>query len=348
MPFKNGIEPILGDSKKVALASLSQLEKRFNRNPNLREQYTAAVHDAIAQGHMEIVKQTPPNNSYFIPHHAVFKESTTTKLRTVYNASQKTTSGISLNEKLAMGKIDQSSIFVLALRLRKYKIALIADIEKMYKQILIAEDQRKFLMMLRRDSPNETIKQYQLTTVTFGVANAPYLAIRCLKELANTIETQYPLAAKAIRENFYVDDHSGGTDTVEEAFELYNQLKAAFDSACCNLRKFISNSPKLLEKIPDEYRELEVNDTVRVLGMIWHLMNDSFEFHFKIDFKSKPSTKRAILSEVAAMYDPLGLISPVVLSSKIVVREIWQLTNEQKKIQLGRRITSNQGSRFWN
>lgn len=71
---------------------------------------------------MKIVDKVP-ENAHFIPHHAVFKESTTTKLRTVYNASQKTSNGLSLNEQLAVGKIVQPEIFALMLNWRKYKIA---------------------------------------------------------------------------------------------------------------------------------------------------------------------------------------------------------------------------------
>lgn len=330
MPFKKGVEPVLGDSRKIALATLFQLEKRFKKYPKLREQYSAAIQDAIAQGHMELVKQTP-KNPYFVPHHAVFKQSTTTKLRAVYNASQKTDNGMSLNAQLAMGKIEQPSIFELSVKWRKFKIAVVADIEKMYKQISLAEDQRHLLMMLWRDDPNDVIKEYQLTTVTFGVSDAPYLAIRVLKALAKAVENSLPLASRAILDSFYVDDHTGGADTWEEAVELYEQLKKAFKSACCNLRKFISNSPELLNHIPDEDKELIEGDTAKVLGMFWRPIDDAFVFKFKINENTKTSTKREILSEVATMYDPLGLISPIILSAKILVREIWQLTNDSKK-----------------
>lgn len=182
--------------------------------------------------------------------------------------------------------------------------------------------------MLWRDSPEGTIKEYQLTTVTFGVANAPYLAIRFLKALAKAVEKMFPLASRAIIENFYVDDHTGGADTDDDAIELYKQLKSAFNTAGCNLRKFISNSPELMQRFPDE--DKENHTTVKVLGMVWHRADDAFQFKFKLDTSTSPSTKREILSEVSSMYDPLGLISPVVLSAKILVREIWQLSNETK------------------
>lgn len=106
MPFKSKNEPEFGDSKKVAMATLFQLESRFAKNPKLKKEYTDAINDAIEKGHMKLISNEP-KNAYSLPHHAVFKESTTTKLRTVFNASQKSSNGLSLNDTVAIGKIKQ-------------------------------------------------------------------------------------------------------------------------------------------------------------------------------------------------------------------------------------------------
>lgn len=82
MPFVNNAEPSLGNSKKAALATLFQLEKRFDKQPELKKMYTEAIHDAIEKGHMIHVND-PPSDAHYLPHHAVFKDSTTTKLRMV-------------------------------------------------------------------------------------------------------------------------------------------------------------------------------------------------------------------------------------------------------------------------
>lgn len=66
----------------------------------------------------------------------------------------------------------------LLVRWRKYNVAVVGDIEKMYKQIRVAEDQQHLLMVLWRNETNKKIELYALTTVTFGVANAPCTAIR--------------------------------------------------------------------------------------------------------------------------------------------------------------------------
>ncbi|XP_031625661.1 uncharacterized protein LOC116342286 [Contarinia nasturtii] len=281
MAFKNNSQPDLGDSKKTALAMLFQLEKRFKKIPELKKLYADVIHDEIKNGYLKLVEKTPLN-AHYIPHHAVFKDSTTTKLRTVYNASQKTTNGKSLNEQLAIGKTVQSTMFELTLQWRTHKISLIADIEKMYKQIKLDENQQHLQMVLWRDSEHERIKEYKMTTVTFGFSDSPYLAIRWLKALAESVAEKYPLAAHVIKNNFYVDDHTGGAPTEEKAIELYKQLKAAFLSAGCNLRKFISNSNVVLQHIPENDRELNIDRTVKVLGIVWNPQSDNFEFKLNI------------------------------------------------------------------
>ncbi|XP_055326288.1 uncharacterized protein LOC129580119 [Sitodiplosis mosellana] len=249
MPFKDG-EPVLGESKKCALATLFSMEKRFAKAPNMKKLYVDSMNEAIESGHMERV-EIEPKNAHFIPHHAVMKDSTTTKLRIVHNASQKTSNGRSLNSQLAIGKMEQATILTLILRNRQHKIAFVGDIEKMYKQIKLHESQQHLQMVLWRENTNESVKMYKLTTVMFGLGPAPFLAIRTLKELANEVEREYPLASLALKNNFYVDDYSDGADTVQQALDKCSQLKLALKSAGFNLRKFASNSAEFLAHLPE-------------------------------------------------------------------------------------------------
>ncbi|XP_031632584.1 uncharacterized protein LOC116346586, partial [Contarinia nasturtii] len=330
IPFKNRGEPDLGNSRKAALAMLFQMEKRFKNNPNLKKQYCEAIDDAIRQGHLKRVT-TVPVDAHYLPHHAVFKDSSTTKLRTVFNASQKTSNGKSFNEQVAVGKISQPKIFNLLMRWRKYKIAVVADIEKMYKQIRIADDQQKYQMILWRNNPSETIGEYALTTVTFGVTQSPFVAIRVLKQLAHEIAEKYPLAAKAILESFYMDDFSGGADTVEEASEVCRQLKAGLKSGGFNIRKFGSNSNELMSRIPVEDREIANENIIKALGLVWRPETDMFTYKLNMQLSSLATTRRKLFSEVATLFDPLGLIAPIMTKAKILMREVWSLRKDGKR-----------------
>lgn len=330
MPFKNNKKPELGESKKAALAVLFQLEKRFEKSPELKKQYSEVIYDAIERGHL-VKLDKPMANMHYIPHHAVFKDSTTTKLRTVYNASQRTSNGKSLNEQLAIGSMKQSLIFELLMRWRTFEIAVIADIEKMYKQIKLDEKQHHLQIILWSDVKTKKIEEYKMTTVTFGLANSPYLAIRWLKEVAKSVAEKYPIASNAIQNNFYVDDHTGGAATVSEAIELYQQLKCAFDSVGCNLRKFVSNSTALMNRISENDKERNKTETVKVLGMLWNPNNDTLKFKISFDVNAMAKTKRQLVAEMATIFDPLGLVSPMVVKAKILLQYVWTLSNKEKK-----------------
>ena len=154
-------------------------------------------------------------NGYYLPHHAGIKESSaTTKLRVVFDASAKTSNGYSLNNNLAVGPTIQDDIFSHLLRLRTHKYVLSADIEKMYRQVLVREEDRKYQQILWKVG-NE-IKTYQLNTVTFSLAPAPYLAIRCLIQLADDEGRNHPIAAETLKKDMYVDNLLTGAETTKE------------------------------------------------------------------------------------------------------------------------------------
>lgn len=117
---------------------------------------------------------------FYFPHHCIFKESTTTS------------NGISLNDDIAIGKSNQSDLVELLINFRIFQYVFSADVERMYRQILIPEDQMDLHRILWRNSPNEPISEYRLKTIAYGISNAPYLAIRTLEQLAMDLKKSHP------------------------------------------------------------------------------------------------------------------------------------------------------------
>lgn len=114
--FKNNmLWPDLGDSRRCAIASFFQLERRFAKNEKLGVEYAKFIAEGIELGHIEEVPYTHGELTHYMPHHCVFKDSTTTALRVVYNGFQKTSNSKSLNDQLAIGKIYQRDIYYLLL-----------------------------------------------------------------------------------------------------------------------------------------------------------------------------------------------------------------------------------------
>ncbi|XP_055634184.1 uncharacterized protein LOC129774468 [Toxorhynchites rutilus septentrionalis] len=178
-------------------------------------------------GHMRKVEEDQSNQlkRCYLPHHAVLKESsTTTKLRVVFDASCKTSNGISLNDALFVGPVIQRDLRAIILRCRTYQVMIVADIEKMFRQINIDPKDAPLQSILWRADENENLATYELSTVTYGTKPAPFLATRTLKQLASDERERYPLAAKAVEEDMYIDDLITGTDDVNTAIDLRRQM----------------------------------------------------------------------------------------------------------------------------
>ncbi|GBM35907.1 hypothetical protein AVEN_244975-1 [Araneus ventricosus] len=181
MPVKD-IEK-LGESKIMAIKRLDQLWKRLSRDEAMKNLHQDFMQEFLDLCHMEKVNNEKSASSlcYYLHHHGVFRpEKTTTKLRVVLSVSSPTTSGSSLNDNLLNGLVKED-IFEIMTRFRKHKFAFTADIQRMYRQILIAPAQRDLLRIIWKDREDADPTEFRLQTVTYGTASAPFLAIRTLK-----------------------------------------------------------------------------------------------------------------------------------------------------------------------
>lgn len=136
------------------------------------------------------------SRAFYLPHHGVVRDSSsTTKLRVVFNGSQNTNLGHALNDDFLVGPKVQTDLADVLLRWRQYPVAFSSDIVKIYRQILVHEDDQDLQRILWREEPELPIEEYRLTTVTYGLASAPYLAIRVLHQLVQDEGQQYPPAS---------------------------------------------------------------------------------------------------------------------------------------------------------
>ncbi|XP_039299275.1 uncharacterized protein LOC120355056 isoform X1 [Nilaparvata lugens] len=336
LPKKDNFD-LLGQSRHQALVRFHSLEKRLATNAELRSQYVAFMDEYESLGHMSPVPDSQPYEKCFhIPHHPVFKpDSTTTKLRVVFDASAKSNTGISLNEALHVGHTVQPELFDIVLRFRTHRVAFIADITKMYRQILVHPEDRNLQRIFWRSNVNDPIQEYVLNTVSYGTSPAAFLATRTLNHLADIdCEPNSPVA-NAIKNDFYVDDFISGCSTVEQAIDLLRQIRDTLSNGGFELRKWLSNSNEVLNSIPEHLVETvsskplsDSNDSiVKALGLIWNSTSDVLIISSSVaDVIHKTAfTKRELLSCIASIFDPLGLISPVVILPKMLFQKLWPL-----------------------
>lgn len=322
IPFK--IDPntqnFLGNSFENAKKRFIQLEKRFARNLQLKIEYSNVIDEYLKLGHAVKIPMTQA--CHVIPHHAVIKEnSTTTKLRTVFDASAKTTNNYSLNDRMHIGPTILEDLWGVLIRWRIGKIALTADIEKMYRQYWVHKDDKKFLQILWRNNPTDALELLELQTVTFGTAAAPYMAIKGLHMIANTIAEIQPQTAKSIKKCFYVDDYAESFDTLETATQHKNQLSKTLSEYGLNLRKWHANTTELGNNQRITMKTHPAN-VCTALGMQWDTNSDRMSYKIKLIEKPR-MTKRTILSEIASLFDPLGLLAPIIMQAKAFMQKLW-------------------------
>ena len=159
--------------------------------------------------------------------HAVCKEeSTTTKLRVVFDESAKSSTGISLNDSLLVGPTIHPPLIDVLLRFRTHRVALTTDLGKMYRAVELTPADRNLHRFVWRNNPKDPLLVYRMTRVTFGVSASSFAANMAVKQNAVDYAMEYPLAAKCVDTSFCVDDVLTGADSVQEATELQRQLQA--------------------------------------------------------------------------------------------------------------------------
>lgn len=222
----------------------------------------------------------------------------------------------------------QADLLDLLVRFRTFKFAVTADMEKMYRQILVDPSDQKYQLLLWRTEQSSEIKTYVMNRVTFGTTPAPFLAVRTLYKLAEDEENSFPIGAQCLRNGFYVDDFIYGADTIEDALEIQRQTISILQTAGLHLRKWSANDGKLLDQIPEADREtkdllsFENEWAVKTLGIKWSPADDKFHYEYDVP-EHERHTKRTTLSDIAKIFDPLGWISPCVILAKKLIQDIW-------------------------
>ncbi|XP_059217672.1 uncharacterized protein LOC131994802 [Stomoxys calcitrans] len=321
----------LGGSYQRALQRLMSLERKFRRSPEIKAQYTTFMREYATLSHMSLISPQVPESKYYLPHHCVHKlDSTSTKLRVVFDGSAKTATGLSLNDILHSGPTIQPKLFNTLVRYRFFKVALSGDICKMYRCVRVSHPDDYLQCILWRENEADDIKTYKLNTVTYGTKPAAFLAIRAMHQLAIDEEENFPLGSKVVRRDFYVDDMLSGGNTIAEVEEIRHQVTALLKKGEFLIRKWCSNDPDALRDVPAEDCETllkfhDGTDVTKTLGLTWDPQSDNFIFSFTPIDDWKVVTKRSILSSIARLYDPLGLIGPVITKAKMFMQHLWKL-----------------------
>ncbi|XP_060861005.1 uncharacterized protein LOC132938271 [Metopolophium dirhodum] len=232
------------------------------------------------------------------------------------------------------GPTVQEELFSILARFRKHQYVITSDVEKMFRQISVDPEDQDLQCILWREKPSDSLRTFKLTTVTYGTTSASFMATQCLVSLAEIEKNRYPEAASAIRRDFYMDDLMTGAETIAGCIQLQTQINNILSSARLPLRKWCSNSDEILADVVKEQRQplfvirAEAEDVVKSLGLCWKPVQDEFIFQLASIPKRAKVTKRMLLSDLNKIFDPLGFLTPVLITGKIFLQRLWQIKVE--------------------
>ncbi|XP_053956260.1 uncharacterized protein LOC128861907 [Anastrepha ludens] len=297
LPLKPDVA--LGESRNFAIRNLLRLERRLACDSDLRLRYNEFMNELIDMKHMQVTSETM-NPTYYMPHHPVLKESsTTTKLRVVFNASAKSTSGNSLNDALFIGPQLQEDLYSILLRFRTHR----------YAPPIPAYP--RFSHGSRNVRSGSCVSSSCPITSTDGDSSNG-----CAR------------AVSVILKDFYMDDLLTGASSKEELRLLQQNISEILREGGFELRKWASNCAELIASISNASTNIShyiVDDKdVHALGLIWNTEGDYLTFTINLREPPVKLTKRMFLSDASTLFDPLGLLAPATINSKIWFQDIWR------------------------
>lgn len=251
--------------------------------------------------------------------------------------------GVSLNSALLKGRDNLVPLAQALFHFRERRIAVVADIQKMFHQIRVKKDDQQCQRYLWRDcDSSKPPKIFIYTAMLFGPTDSPSKAneVRILHAKNNS--RRFPNASRAAIDSMYMDDLFNSEDEISQAVKTAKDSIEMFQAIRWKLVDFRSNSPDVLKKLPKEHInqgvlvELATEDPLlslyKVLGLHWKPKRDVFNFQQTADMdllkKSivenyRPS-KREILSFVMRIYDCLGLISHFIVRGRMILQSVWK------------------------
>ena len=202
------------------------------------------------------------------------------------------------------------------------------DICRAFLQVRIRETERDALRFhWIADKSAKQVETLRFTRVVFGLAPSPFLLNGVIQQHLENLLSTYPDAVNEIRKSLYVDDLLSGGPTIEKAKKLKGEATKIFADAKFKLHKWHSNRKDLetaCEDYEPSFAKEQLENTLargpcKLLGVGWDKVEDTLH----VCFPATPAEqiKRGILTNLAKVYDPFGIVSPVMLDGKVLYRE---------------------------
>ena len=256
--------------------------------------------------------------------------------------------GQCLNEFWAKGPCMLNDMNAILLRFREEIVGIAGDISKMFQGIgLSSREQDYHRFLWRKLNSNNPPDHYVLTTVTFGDKPSPAIATCALRKTADMQKDEFPDVYELINKNSFVDDLITPCPDEESTLKLMQDTEDVLKKGGFNIKEWLMSGSHKDHAIEGEMVDCK---TEKILGMLWKPGPDYFAFKLNINFSKqfncpeersltidnireetpKMLSYRMVLSIIASIFDPLGLITPTILGAKVLMRKI-NLQNESSE-----------------
>ena len=346
----------LPNNRNAVKATFLKSEKRLSRNPEWKDTYAEQVHDMVQRGAAVKLSKTAMEEwkgpVWYINHlMAPNPHSSSTPVRIVWDSSQEF-QGVSMNSILLKGPDVLNPIRAVLLRFREGEHAAIGDISKMYNSVWLEEREMHLHRFLWRDSPDEDIMDYAVVRVNMGDRPAGCISQVAMRETANLPQFSDMVDEKdVIENNAYVDDLFCSHNNAQRLNDILTGVETILATGGFHLKPWVrsgqsgrqsgSASKRETVLLPNQMRD----EDNKALGVGYHVTEDSFFLMVAINFSARkrkmrtglnltveeveektpnPLTRRELLSQVAGLYDPLGLATPLKQKGVILVRRAFQ------------------------
>ncbi|KAK5866387.1 hypothetical protein PBY51_020583 [Eleginops maclovinus] len=245
------------NNRSVAAQRALNLRKRFSKDAKFYAEYVAFMDDILKKGHavkLDSTEQEPTEGrTWYLPHHGV-RHPVKQKLRVVFDCGA-SFGGTSLNQQLLQGPDLTSSLVGVLMRFRQETVAVMADVEAMFYQVRVSNEDTDLLRFLWWPDGNyeQELVEHKMLVHIFGATSSPSVATFALQKCATDFEEEFcQEAARTVKKKFYVDDCLKSTTDEDTAIALCADLRNMLAKGGFRLTKWSSNSRKLLNSIPEE------------------------------------------------------------------------------------------------
>ena len=331
----------LPGSEFQARSRLESLYRRLDRDDRLKKLYHEGIRNDEALGYIrkltpEEARELRGGTHWFLPHFPVFHPDKPDKCRRVLDAAAKN-NGVSLNSFLETGPNILQSLFGILLRFRLGKVAVNADVNAMFSQVAIPKEQQNLVAFLWNEDPRKEPDVYVNERHIFGAACSPSVAIFALVQSAR----EEPQLMEILEASFYMDDFYWSANSEDAVLQTSKNVERLLASSGFILSKWMANQEGVIKSWPLDQRAKELKPlgsdlsgqlpVVKALGVAWDCEKDTFTFESrKLD--KEVTTVASVLSVLASIFDPLGIVAPYTLTGKQMFQELWMALRDWKAV----------------